>query len=276
MSPRPHQAEQVRNLRILCGLVVVVLLAAVWSFLPYLVVEHRRLEAWKIVGLWSGDFVALLWFIRFAHVHAFLGEPFAPVPVSWERARLKPIVLAGLAALVMDLAFTLGVMADERAGYNHGEVTNAEILSIRTRHREKNTWYEVECRFQDLKGVDHEAHLRIIARGHSFSPTLPPGLARTLNDNGAGQFAVRYDPRFPARAWVDGQGWQDDNAIYWFSLLTLFFQSIAFTLHILLLKERKSKALPWWWDVYKVLPLAVEAFWMLTMGLIDRLLDSIG
>lgn len=62
-----HDAR-VRNLQILCILVVVVLLSAIWVFLPYLVVEHRRLETWKIAGLWSGDFIGLLWISRFAFV----------------------------------------------------------------------------------------------------------------------------------------------------------------------------------------------------------------
>lgn len=33
-------------------------------------------------------------------------------------------------------------------------------------------------------------------------------------------------------------------------------------------------ALPWWWETFKALPLAVQAFWMFTMGLIDRLMDA--
>ena len=76
-----------------------------------------------------------------------------------------------------------------------------------------------------------------------------------------------------SRAWVDGAGWDDGQKIYWFSLLTLFFQAIVTALFLLLLRRWSGELLPWWWDIYKVLPLVVGAFWLFVMGLIDRLLD---
>jgi hypothetical protein len=60
-------------------------------------------------------------------------------------------------------------------------------------------------------------------------------------------------------------------------LLTLFFQAWVTALFLLLLKRHTAREfLPWWWDIYKVLPLASGAFWLFAMGLIDRLLDSSG
>jgi len=70
-------------------------------------------------------------------------------------------------------------------------------------------------------------------------------------------------------------GWDDDNAIYWFSLLTLFFQSIFAAIFLLQLRAHSTgQAMPWWWETFKALPLAVQAFWMFAMGLIDWMMDK--
>ena len=114
------------------------------------------------------------------------------------------------------------------------------------------------------------------ANTHVSPPALPSETAQVLRSHGHGAnwTHIRYDRQLPARAWADGAGWDDGQKIYWFSLLTLFFQAIITALFLLrLVKNSTGGFLSWWWDIYRVLPLFVGAFWLFARGLIDRLMD---
>jgi hypothetical protein len=247
--------------------------------MPYLVLEHRRLQPWKIAGLWLGDIMALIWFGRFALAHAVLGAPLVSMRLSDRRRRLWLVGIAVAGAMLVDLGFTLYLMYEERVAYAQAPVASAEVVALYETKRELATWYELECRFRDRAGVSRQAHVRVEAWHHVLPPALPVAVARMLVKGKPGQAPIplRYDPSFPARAWVDGLGWEDDNGLYWFSLLVLFFQAILGALFVLLLVQHTvGGVLPWWWGTFRVLPLAVEAFWLLAAGLIDRVLDRLG
>ncbi len=262
--------------RFACLAVVVVLGVGLWAEMPYLVAEHSRLDPWRILEVWCFNLLALVWFGRFVLVHAIQGEPLVAVPLADGRRRIKGVIIAGVTALLVELVFIFSLMFDERDCYAKAVVTDAQVTAIQVRLRAVATWYEVDCRFHDAAGMPHTAHFRVEAEKHHFPATLPAETARVLRRHakGADQIRIRYDPTFPARAWADGAGWDDGEKIYWFSMLTVFFQAIITALFLLLLwKASSGGLLPWWWDIYKVLPLCVGAFWMFTMGLIDRLLD---
>lgn len=264
-------------MRFACVAVVIVLAVGLWAQMPYLAVEHRRLETWKIVELWCADILALFWFTRFTIVHAIQGEPLVAVPRDDGRHRIKVVAMVGTAALLIDLALSLFLMNDERERYLRGVTTEAQLFAIQERTRALATWYELECSFKDNAGLPETAHLRVEAKNHVLPATIPRETVQILISHGRSQnvIRIRYDPEFPHRAWIEGAGWDDGDAIYWFSLLTLLFQAWATALFLLLLKRHTtSNFLPWWWDIYKVLPLASGAFWLFTVGLIDRLLDS--
>lgn len=266
-------------MRFACVVVVIVLAVGLWAQMPYLTVEHRRLESWKIVELWCADILALFWFTRFTIVHAIQGEPLVAVPRDDGRHRIKVVAMVGVGALLVDLAFCLYLMGDERELYLRGVTTEAQVLAIQERKRGLATWYELECSFKDNTDLLQTAHLRVEAKNHVLPATTPSETVQVLTSHGRSQnvIRIRYDPQFPHRAWIDGLGWDDGNRIYWFSLLTLFFQAWVTALFLLLLKRHTTREfLPWWWDIYKVLPLASGAFWLFAMGLIDRLLDSSG
>lgn len=270
------QPRQVRIVRFACLAVIVILAVGLWAEMPYLIVEHRRLEPWKIFELWCADILALFWFARFAIVHAIQGEPLVGLPLEEGRKQLRVVTIAGAAAVLLDLIFTFSLMYDERERYSQADVTEAQILAIHEVKRPAETWYEVDCRFQLAAGAFQDAHLRVEANKHQFSPTLPFETAQVLRSQGqaGNQIRIRYDRQFPARAWADGAGWDDGQKIYWFSLLTLLFQAILTGVFLLQLRKHSAGGfLPWWWDIYKALPLFVAAFWMCAMGLIDRLLD---
>lgn len=276
----PHTAEaRVWQTRLACVAVAGALAVGLWANWPYLDVEHRRLEAWQIAGLWAGDVMGLLWFLRFAFTYAALGEPLAPVPVSDGRRRLRLLALAGVAALLIDLAFSFYLMGQEREGYARGKLANAQVTALKVHERPAATGYDLDCSFRDQAGMAHQAHMRVLAPHHRLPSALPPEVVRVLEARGEGPkvIRIRYDPRLPARAWIDGLGWEDENGLYWFSVGTACLQAGAIAIFLLVLKGRTTgDTWPWWWDTYKALPLAAETFCMLAMGLIDRVMDSLG
>jgi hypothetical protein len=246
--------------------------------MPYLMTECQRLESWKIVELWCADIVALSWFVRFSVVHAIQGEPLIAVPFEDRRRQIKTVAITGVAALLLDVVLTFNLMHDEQNRYAIGLVAEAQVLSVREVKRELKSWYEIDCRFKDAVGVARKAHLRVETSKNAFPTGLPSETAQVLRSHGerGNLIQIRYDPQFPARAWAEGAGWDDGQKVYWFSLLTLLFQAIVTALFLLLLVKHSSGSfLPWWWDIYKVLPLFVGAFWLFTMGLIDRLMNSL-
>ena len=281
-QPSPSQAELDRQLllvRLGCLVVAIALGAGLWFGLPYLTIEHHRLEPWKAIGIWTGDLMALFWFARFAFVHAVLGRPLVSTFTPDRRRTFKLIMFAGVAALLVDLGLTLYLMWDERAGYTRSQPAMAQLTALQVIKRPAATWYEFDCNFTDATGISHHAHLRIQAWKHILPSRLPPEVAKALGaaPTARPSIPIRYDPRFPVRAWVENNGWDDDNRLYWFSLFTLFIQAAVTGLFLLLLRPRMFYGdMPWWSDIYKALPLASEAFLLLMMGLIDRLMDSIG
>jgi len=64
MRPGGPQRDQIRFVRLLCVGLLAALGFALWAHMPYLAFEHRRLQPWKIAGLWVGDVAALLWFLK--------------------------------------------------------------------------------------------------------------------------------------------------------------------------------------------------------------------
>jgi hypothetical protein len=179
--------------------------------------------------------------------------------------------------MIIDLLLTLHLMYDQHERYTRGIVTEGQATAIHKREREVESWYELKGQFKDKTGQPQEVYLRVEAKGHVLPAGLSPETVRTLTSGQPGPIHVRYDPEFPRRAWVEGAGWDDGDAIYWFSMLTLFFQAAVTGLFLLFLSvSLKSNILPWWWDIYKVLPLAVGAFWLFLIGLIDWMMDSAG
>src|SRR5215467_13427444 len=88
----PPQKGRILKIQLACLLICVVLGVAIWANMPYMLVEHSRLELWKIVGLWIGDLAALIWFGRFLFAHALLGEPLVPVAATGEHYEFKFIL----------------------------------------------------------------------------------------------------------------------------------------------------------------------------------------
>lgn len=267
-----------RNVRFACVAVLVLVVVGFWANLPYIASEHRRLETWKAVGLWAGDLTAMLWFMRFAYVHAVLGRRFGRADAGDRREHIRFAAWSMAIALLVDLGMTLYLMHDERSGYQRGAITTAEVSAVVVHKRPEATVYDVQFRFVDATGSPHEALSRVRAENHRLSPRVPADVVAALAPTGQKAIRIRYDPKFPVRAWIDRLGWHDDNGIYWFSFGVLCLQA-AITLVFVLILSSVARSQPgtnlWWSDTYKALPLAVEAFLMAAMGLVDRIMDAL-
>lgn len=266
------------KIRLACLSVVTLLAAGLWANMPYITEEHRRLEPWKLVGLWTGDAMALLWFLRFASIHAIAGEPLVGTRAADRREHLRLVFWSMGAALLIDLAMSLYIMHDEHAAYRRSHVTAAEVTAIRIHKRPQATGYELYCTFRDDLGTPQQAHTRVLANNRVLPPTLQTDAVAALKaERPAGMpIHIRYDPKLPQRAWLLGVGWMDDNGIYWFSIGVVALQA-ALTLVFVLLSVRVAGrgpgVLPWWLETYKALPVVVEGFLMFAMGAVDRSMD---
>jgi hypothetical protein len=270
--------RQLRVVRLSCLALFAVGVLAVWANWPYIAAEHHRLEWWKVIGLYAGDLTAVFWFVRFTMQHAVLGVPLRTNDQARQKKKFRTFALITFAAVIIDLGFSLYLMADERSGYlSHSRNADAQVLEIVEHRREKASNYEVECSFTDNAGSRRQAHLRVQAWGHVFSPSLPSRTvqALTTHDTSNHIIPIKFDSRFPTRAWIEGAGWNDENGIYWFSVgITCLHTGFLF-IYLLSLQVRWNWDHPWWSDIYKVFPLVSEIVCMLAMGLIDRLMDAI-
>src|SRR5581483_1757216 len=62
-DPESPYAARARlwKVRLFCLILAALFALGFWANFPYLAVEHRRLEFWKLAGLWIGDLTGLLW-----------------------------------------------------------------------------------------------------------------------------------------------------------------------------------------------------------------------
>ena len=71
----PEEKQARRWLALLFALTCAGLGFGLWAWYPHLVEEHRRLEPWQAALIWSGDVVALFWFVRYFVAHYYQGRP---------------------------------------------------------------------------------------------------------------------------------------------------------------------------------------------------------
>src|SRR4051812_35317812 len=91
--------------RFACVILVVGVILGVWAHLPYLRAEYSRLSFWKLAGLLFSDISALVWFLRFAFVHAIFGKPLQSLPVKQGHNPFNVFAVAVVAAILIDFGF---------------------------------------------------------------------------------------------------------------------------------------------------------------------------
>jgi hypothetical protein len=256
---------------------VVGLSVGLWSLLPFLRNEHRRLETWKSLALWFGNGLSLAWFLQFCYVHGVLGRS-GRGPKSGagglDRMWWLALVTVG-AAIGSDMGLLIVERRDRVAAYERAEVVPASGRDVRClKDPERGDKYFFTGAFQDRLGNPHEVRFALIdfpkkAARPGFREGLPANVAATLRaGGGAFGFEVAYDPEFPDRCWIAKMGPDGDDDLQWMLWPLLLYQtSIVLVFMLVLVDSGKADGYyPWWYDLHKALPVLATAAWAFFEG----------
>src|SRR5262245_12128711 len=108
--PRPGQdqeREAQRYLELAILLSIPCFVWGIWVSWPKIVMDHGRLEPWKIAVQWAGDATALFWFLRFFVTRMVLRRPWKGREVSSRAARRFVWITSG--SLLLGMAISLGM-----------------------------------------------------------------------------------------------------------------------------------------------------------------------
>jgi len=268
---------QQRGARPAAWILLALLLFDLWALAPFLAIEFRRLEPWKIALLLLGDCVCLLWFLWYFVLHGVLGQPLKERPIErGERSRARWFYISLFLGLSTDLAATVYFGYHERIEYDHATPTLATVDSMRTRHASEGLNWEFRCRFRASDGRDYQTTVRLhLTPGDPFPSLFAPDIKRAVDANAnPGVIPIRYHPTWPTRAWLDGVR-EDENGLTWFSIAMIGFQAMA-TLVLMSLswksfKEARRRGMrPWWLDLHRAIPAAIQILVMAFFGSLIR------
>jgi hypothetical protein len=227
-------------------------------FWPGIKQEVERREWWELLWSCFGDATAAFWYLWF--VVAYIGG------FGTSKGGAVAGTISMLLGVAIDAGFSIWTFRSEAEAYRTATITRGGGQC--TRHRDFGAiqHFEIVFRFLDAQGHEHAFWVIAVDKKASAGPTgYPPQLVAALR-RGDKRFpaGIRYDPSHPQRAWVDGAGGVDENGYPWASLTLLGFQSMV--LIILALKflpelraEGRHGHVPWWAEIFKVAPLAIEA-----------------
>jgi hypothetical protein len=218
---RPRQALD----RLWWGLAAAVT-AGIWGYWPYLRRENARLEPWEIAAIWSSEFMALLWFLRYG-LDRLIQRCRGLDASRISRLSCRIVVIATGLGLGVDWVVTFRSRAIERQAFDRAAVAAGEVIAC---ERDVdwfglNRRYTLVCRFPDRNRVTHTVEFVLAGR------ETPPPLAQAL---AAGAFPmplpIAYDLQNPGRSWVANLPLhrQDGNRIYQMSFLAVFFNTLLF------------------------------------------------
>lgn len=263
-APSPAAVVGGHYLVIIAGLVVGVL-----AFGRHFVAEHQRLSWYEGVLVWLGDAVALFWATVYLIRHTLLGV--APATPSRPVRQANPLyflavpsVLAGLGA---DLWVTLSLRNSEREAFAAARRTVGTIHGLSKYEFEERIAYTLHCRYEDANRVAHAAVFRL--RDPDELPRLAPAAVRAVRaERLPAPVAVAYNPDRPAQSWLADLNGEDATRLHGFSLCVLVFQGLGAWLFLLMLGNayKATGRLPWWYDLYAVWLLTVEAGFVVLFG----------
>lgn len=244
-------------------LLVVGMLHGWWGLGCYFVQEHHRLLWWESALMWSGDALALFWYLQFALRWIFgwitiapeaLGQPRLPRAIWWVLGSL----LLGMAA---ELLLATKVTYDEYAGFQRAVPVVCQVQEVKRLADSADPWqYQLTGTYRDANGQQHVAVYRL--RPIEELARLPQAVANSIRQQQPFALPIIIDPQRPGRHWVREFGWDDPNRLHYMSFLVLLFQVVyGFgALHMVHESAKKHRRLPWWTELHKVFPLCCEAF----------------
>ncbi len=263
VPPRPgeHRADVV-----LFGVTLLLVVGVVhgWrGFGCYFIQEHHRLLWWETVLMWTGDALALFWYLQFCGrwllgridlTAAALPRGGMPRSVWWV---LGSLLLGMTAEFVLALKITF----DEYNGFQRAVAGVCNVTNIKRLHPNADPWqYQLTGTYRDAAGLVHLATYRL--RPVEELGRLPPGVVQAIQQGQPFPLPIVIDPQRPGRHWVREFGWDDPNRLHYVSFLVLLFQLVFgfAAAHQVYESIRVHRRRPWWAELHKVFPLCCEAF----------------
>lgn len=244
-------------------LLVIGLLHGWWGFGCYFLQEHHRLLWWETALMWTGDTLALFWYLQFCgrwllgRVHLTsqtLTKGRLPRSVWWVLGSL----LLGMSA---EFLLAAKVTYDEYTGFQRAVPTVCDVTEIKRLHANADPWqYQLTGTYRDAAGQRHPATYRL--RPIEELSRLPPAVKQAIQRAQPFPLPIVIDPQRPGRHWVKEFGWDDPNRLHYVSFLVLVFQLVFGFAAAQQVYEsiRKHRQVPWWAELHKVFPLCCEAF----------------
>ena len=280
-----------RRLILSAWLIALAALAAYgfWAAWPFLRMEFRRLEPWQLVAVCCGDLIAALWFVRFAATHLVLGRPLVDEPAGAHARRAVTLFLVSMVGgLALDVGVTVYLRHVEHLRYAASPIVIADVSHLRTSHASLGRNYLLDCTWRHPDtGQIHQVTLRVhaavagraeaLARIYEFPPGMPDDVVRALTDERApARVPIRYDPRWPARSWLEGVP-EDSNGLFYASLVVHILQAVAALLIALAAWNEAvgrggSGRLPWWLELSQAVPTAAQVCAVAFLGTFYRVL----
>jgi hypothetical protein len=278
LRPSLRDVSLRRRLFLASAVLPLFLAIGLYAFWPMIRQEVERRQWWENVWSFSEDAVAVFWYFRFV-VPYLIGDPQSTgrskhrdtdVASEWRRVAISMAVGAAMAICSAAWAFHA-----EKSSYLVAAKTVAAGRCTNHKAFSDSVHYRIDCHFADSTGAEHKFWvIAVDARAHPPAG-YPVDVVEALR-HGIREFPVpiRYDPSHPQRAWIEGTGGIDENGVQWASLVMLMFQMMGLAVFALkflprLRDEVRRGTVPWWVEIYKVMPLALEAICLGVFGFLE-------
>lgn len=280
LSSQEQERQAQRYLELAILLSIPCYVWGIWVCWPKIVMEHGRLEPWKIAVQWTGDVTALFWFLTFFVRRFVLRQPWKGREVSPRTAQRFVWTTSG--SLLLGVAISLGMDFyqdhEEEWAYPKAEEVEGTLLAVsRLTAIREGTVYKLTCRFSDQQGQSYTLPLPVFDRAAGgLGEELPLATKQAIRSGSVpSPISLCYDSAWPRRFWLRGVG--PDSGAYLeggysgLSKLVLVGQALPLVFMVLLLWQEISGGLiPWWYQIPSFVPFMIEAVFLAIFGPIFR------
>lgn len=249
----------------------------VWlGFGSYLIEEHQRLVWYEILGIWTGDVLAFLWFAHFTVRWFFNRLPMTEIATQ----RLPISVWFGAVSIAVGVAaeywLAHAISRDEEQAFKRAVPVIYTVTSITAINGSAPTFWKLMGNYVDAAGTMHVATYRIPEK--DVVRRFPRPLVQSiLNSQTPLVVPLVIDPVRPSRHWIPQLGWDDPNRFHKMSLLILLLQ-VLFSIVFFGSLHRKMTAtglLPWYAELHRIMPLVIEASFFAVFGVLEVFLIKV-
>jgi len=216
--------------------VMTLLVTGVVILWDYLRLEHGRTEPWKALLYLFADLSALIWFHSFFLRHVVRGKSFVAIP--WDEFQLSQrwyLLGSPILALAIDAWATYTVRSEDQERFAVAVMGQGVTDRVVTDHSDYRRVWELHGHLLHPDGREYPFRFRLFAQlaleRWRFVERVPANVQQSLLLEQQ-KFAVPllYDSDWPARNWLMGRPWQEENRSWYLSYLFLIAQAPGFVL----------------------------------------------